>query len=126
MQVTCFWAASRTRDALRDSLLRLSDNSIKRGKKVTVRINFSSSSLLQKLFHTTSPKGKTYAPSTWQSQLGLPAQHDLAGLDFEVKSSFFLPFSVWHPKFVIIDETEVFLPSCNVSWEVCSPCPSLT
>lgn len=28
------------------------------------------------------------------------------------------PFSVWHPKFVIIDDNEVFLPSCNVSWEV--------
>jgi hypothetical protein len=93
---------------------------LQRGKKVKVRIGFSSSSLFQKLFHTSSPEGKIYASSTWHSKLGLPEPQSLAGLDLEVKSVFFLPFSVWHPKFVIVDNKEVFLPSCNVSWEVCS------
>lgn len=88
--VTCFWAASRTRDALNESLLILSNNALKRGRKVRVRICFSSSSLFQKLFHTASPEGKTYPSSTWHSKLGLPEQHDLGGLDLEVKSIFFL------------------------------------
>ncbi|CZT22273.1 uncharacterized protein RCC_08142 [Ramularia collo-cygni] len=114
--VTCFWAASPTRDALNESLLILSDKALQRGKKARVRICFSSSSFFQKLFHTSSPDGKTYPPSVWHSKLGLP-EHGLEGLDLEVKSIFFLPFSVWHPKFVIIDDNEVFLPSCNVSWE---------
>lgn len=55
-----------------------------------VRICLSSLSLLQKLFHTSSPEGKTYPPEIWHSKLGLPGQHDLTGLDLEVKSIFFL------------------------------------
>lgn len=124
--VTCFWAASRTRDALNESLLKLSNNALLKGKKVRVRIGFSSSSLFQKLFHTASPEGKIYDPLTRHSKLGLPRQNELANLDLEIKSIFFLPFSVWHPKFVIVDGKEVFLPSCNVSWEVCyifASCP---
>jgi phosphatidylserine/phosphatidylglycerophosphate/cardiolipin synthase-like enzyme len=34
-----------------------------------------------------------------------------------VKSIFVLPFSVMHPKFMVIDRKIAVLPSCNVSWE---------
>ncbi|KAK4504164.1 hypothetical protein PRZ48_005080 [Zasmidium cellare] len=117
--VTCFWARSQTLDALNESLLKLSSSALQRsdGKKIKVRIGFSSSSLFQKLFHTSSASGQIYPPSQWTSKLGLLSQEDLGGLDLQIKSQFFLPFSVWHPKFVIIDRKRVFLPSCNVSWE---------
>lgn len=115
--ITCFWAPSQTRDALNESLLRLSSSALQKGKKIKVRIGFSSCSLFQKLLHTSSPAGRTYDPSEWTKKLGLLSEQDLGGLNLEVKSIFFLPFSVWHPKFVIIDSTRVFLPSCNVSWE---------
>ncbi|SMY18977.1 unnamed protein product [Zymoseptoria tritici ST99CH_1A5] len=115
--VTCFWAASKSKDALNESLIKLSNAALQRKTKIKVRIGFSSCSLLQKLFHTRSPEGHTYDASTWQKKLGLPGKNDISGLDLEIRSIFFLPFSVWHPKFVIIDNREVFLPSCNVSWE---------
>ncbi|GIZ42714.1 hypothetical protein CKM354_000597300 [Cercospora kikuchii] len=121
--ITCFWAASPTRDALNDTLLKLSAKALARtslnssAKRIRVRIGFSSSSLFQKLFHTSSPSGRIYSPSEWSKKLVLPAAEDLEGLDLEVKSIFFLPFSVWHPKFVVVDRKEVLLPSCNVSWE---------
>jgi len=35
----------------------------------------------------------------------------------QVKSIFLLPFSVMHPKFIIVDRKVAVLPSCNVSWE---------
>jgi phosphatidylserine/phosphatidylglycerophosphate/cardiolipin synthase-like enzyme len=35
----------------------------------------------------------------------------------QVKSIFLLPFSVMHPKFIIVDRKIAVLPSCNVSWE---------
>jgi phosphatidylserine/phosphatidylglycerophosphate/cardiolipin synthase-like enzyme len=38
-------------------------------------------------------------------------------LDLKIKSVFLLPFSVMHPKFMIIDRKTVVLPSCNISWE---------
>ncbi|KAK3684630.1 hypothetical protein LTR37_020094 [Vermiconidia calcicola] len=115
--VTCFWARSRTLDALNDTLLQLSAKAIKTGNKIRIRICFSSLSLFQKLFHTTSLQGRTYAPSEWQRTLGLPSAEEMAGLDLEVKSIFIRPFSVMHPKFVLIDRKRMFLPSCNVSWE---------
>ncbi|KAM3425371.1 hypothetical protein BST61_g7317 [Cercospora zeina] len=124
--ITCFWASSPTRSALNDTLLKLSAKALARTtssdrsssiKRIRVRIGFSSSSLFQKLFHTSSPSGKVYPPTEWSTKLGLPAAENLEGIDLEVKSIFFLPFSVWHPKFVVIDRKEVFVPSCNVSWE---------
>ncbi|KAF7197765.1 hypothetical protein HII31_00854 [Pseudocercospora fuligena] len=114
--ITCFLAPSKTKDALNESLLRLSSSALQRARKVRVRIGFSSSGLFQKLFHTSSPAGRTYQPSEWRN-LGFLGEEDLGGLDLEVKSMFFLPFSVWHPKFVVVDRKHVFLPSCNVSWE---------
>jgi phosphatidylserine/phosphatidylglycerophosphate/cardiolipin synthase-like enzyme len=74
-------------------------------------------SFFQRLFHTFSLYGRKYEASQWNSTLGLPDPEGLNGLEMEVKSIFVLPFSVMHPKFVIVDRMKVFLPSCNVSWE---------
>ncbi|RMY92497.1 hypothetical protein D0861_02475 [Hortaea werneckii] len=52
-----------------------------------------------------------------RSTFGLPSADELTGLDLQIKSIFVLPFSVMHPKFIIIDRKRVLLPSCNVSWE---------
>lgn len=115
--VTCFWARSPTLDALSDALVQLSENASQRGQKIRVRICYSSLSIFQKLFHTSSLSGQVYPPSSWSRKLGLPEPEKLTGLEMEVKSIFILPFSVMHPKFVIVDRKKVFLPSCNVSWE---------
>ena len=115
--VTCFWAQSDTLTALNATLVELSTKALNRGRKIKVRICLSSLSLSQKLFHTSSLKGRVYTPSEWQTTLGLPSVDELDGLDLEVKSIFILPFSVMHPKFVIVDRSKAFLPSCNVSWE---------
>ena len=117
--VTCFWARSSALDQLSAALIRLSarvNNQPNGTSKLRVRLCFSSCSLIQKLSHTSSPAGHIYPPSKWQS-LGLPPPGDLAGLDLQVKSLFFLPFSVMHPKFVIIDRQRALFPSCNLSYE---------
>lgn len=153
--ITCFWStASETLARLRETLLQLSKKSHalqqqrkKKGKKeqqkkIKVRIGFSSSSVWQKLTHTSSKEGKVYSgeevfgkrgllsPSLSSSSSSSSSEKETKeekekeeekelwrGLDLEIKSIFFLPFSVWHPKFVIVDRKEVWLPSCNVSWE---------
>ncbi|RKU44033.1 hypothetical protein DL546_004997 [Coniochaeta pulveracea] len=123
--VTCFWAASKTRSALAQALesLALARKSwIERGhslQPLNVHICFSSRSVFQKLFHTTSQDGYEYPPSSWTNTLGLPPAEllEVAGLRLRVKTLFLLPFSVMHPKFVIVDRQRAFIPSCNVSWE---------
>ncbi|OIW29350.1 phospholipase D/nuclease [Coniochaeta ligniaria NRRL 30616] len=123
--VTCFWAKSETLSALGDALDRLAAHRralIDRGGHVQplrMHICFSSRSLLQKLFHTSSRHGYTYPPSSWPKTLGLPAAQvlDAGRIQLQVKTLFFLPFSVMHPKFLIIDRHRAFIPSCNVSWE---------
>ena len=115
--VTCFWARSATLDALNETLVALSEKALRRGKKVRVRICLSSVSFFQRLFHTFSLQGRKYDPGQWKGVLGLPDPEELRGLEMEVKSVFVLPFSVMHPKFVIVDRKKVLLPSCNVSWE---------
>jgi phosphatidylserine/phosphatidylglycerophosphate/cardiolipin synthase-like enzyme len=115
--VTCFWARSPTLDALNETLIALSDKVLRQGRKIRVRICLSSVSLWQKLFQTSSLNGRRYPPQQWRSMFGLPDPDKLRGLEMEVKSIFVLPFSVMHPKFVIIDRTKALLPSCNVSWE---------
>lgn len=113
--VTCFWADSATRQALGDSLLKLGREAQEQQRRIRVRIGFSSTSLLQKL---TQHGSRLYNPTEWHTKLGLPRElADLSALDLEITSIFYLPFSVWHPKFVIIDRRSAFLPSCNVSWE---------
>ncbi|KAJ4389586.1 hypothetical protein N0V93_007057 [Gnomoniopsis smithogilvyi] len=119
--VTCFWARSKTLTALSDTLEQLARR--REGQQpsqpLRICICFSSRSLLQKLFHTSSRDGYVYPASTWTTKLGLPSPSILAAgnIDLRVKSLFFLPFSVMHPKFVIVDRQKAFAPSCNVSWE---------
>lgn len=129
--VTCFWAPSPTLSALREALERLAaercdriHSAIMSGcdpdvSPLRIRICFSSRSFLQKLSHTWSRDGYVYPPSDWETVLGLPSPEVLhAGrIDLRVKSLFFLPFSVMHPKFLIVDRQKAWLPSCNVSWE---------
>ena len=117
--VTCFWARSTSLERLCSTLVKLSDRARSQPTgtpKLRVRLCFSSRSLTQKLFHTSSANGYLYPPSRW-CWLGLPPPEDVQGLDLQVKSLFILPFSVMHPKFVIIDRQHVLLPSCNLSWE---------
>ncbi len=128
--VTCFWARSKTLTALCDALVKLAahrralirDALVRDGATpppLRVRICFSSRSLLQKLLHTQSRSGYVYPPVSWPRKLGLPDASllEAGGIELHVKSLFFLPFSVMHPKFVIIDRQRAFVPSCNVSWE---------
>jgi len=115
--VTCFWAPSPSLTYLHDLLLALSAKAVAQRSKIRVRIGFSSLSIWQKLFHTTSPAGRVWRAEKWSASLHLPAQELLPGLHVVVKSIFVLPFSVMHPKFVVIDREVAVLPSCNVSWE---------
>ena len=123
--VTCFWAKSKTLSALSEALGHLAEHRrtlIDRGEVVQslrMHICFSSRSLLQKLFHTSSRNGYAYPPSSWAKDLGLPSAQvfDAGRIELQVKTLFFLPFSVMHPKYLIIDRQCAFVPSCNVSWE---------
>ncbi|KAI3391489.1 hypothetical protein diail_7216 [Diaporthe ilicicola] len=119
--VTCFWAPSKTLTALSDALVQLARQreAQRPAHPLRVRICFSSRSLFQKLSHTSSADGYVYPRSAWSSKLGLPAPEVLAAgnVELEVKSLFFLPFSVMHPKFLVVDRRRAFVPSCNVSWE---------
>ncbi|OAK93772.1 phospholipase D/nuclease [Phaeosphaeriaceae sp. SRC1lsM3a] len=116
--VTCFWARSETLQTLNHVLRHLSNKAIHRGTdKIRVRLCFSSLSIFQKLFHKQTVAGQTYEPDVWVKKLGLPDPQELGGLDLKIKSVFILPFSVMHPKFIIVDRKRVALPSCNISWE---------
>jgi phosphatidylserine/phosphatidylglycerophosphate/cardiolipin synthase-like enzyme len=117
--VTCYWAQSDSLNRIADSLRKLSARNLASPKtdKTRVRICFSSSGVWQKLSHPQTRQGRTYAPSEWSKTLGLPSPEELQGIDLQVKSIFFLPISIIHPKFVVIDRKLAFLPSCNVSWE---------
>ncbi|KAK2043880.1 hypothetical protein LZ31DRAFT_554843 [Colletotrichum somersetense] len=124
--VTCFWAPSDTLTAITETLGLLADRrreAIQASGEhalttLRVRICFSSRSFFQKIFHPWSRDGYTYPPSAWP-KLGLPPDTTLkaARIELSVKSLFFLPFSVMHPKFVIVDRKRAWMPSCNVSWE---------
>ncbi|KAG6012445.1 hypothetical protein E4U43_007795 [Claviceps pusilla] len=119
--VTCYWAASPSLDAIRDGLTQLAASRQSRGTTcppLRVSIGFSSWGLLQKLFHTSCTAGEAYPPSQW-SKLGLPDERTLVsgGIQLTVKSLFFRPMSVMHPKYVLVDGSRAFMPSCNVSWE---------
>ncbi|KAI1171902.1 hypothetical protein F4777DRAFT_28294 [Nemania sp. FL0916] len=130
--VTCFWARSSTLTALREVIERVaktrrdhirsqppSHRAHNPLRPLRIRICFSSRSLFQKLFHTWSRDGYVYPRSDWTSKLGLPDPElvDAGLIDLQVKSLFFLPFSVMHPKFLIVDRKRAWLPSCNISWE---------
>ncbi|TVY25467.1 hypothetical protein LHYA1_G005730 [Lachnellula hyalina] len=114
--VTCFWAKSESLESLSSLLLKLSAKAVSQSRKIQVRICFSSRGLAQKLFQTSSLDGEIYPPSSWLS-LGLPDPESLSGLELVVKCVFVRPFSVMHPKFILVDRQVAFMPSCNVSWE---------
>ncbi|KAL7941328.1 hypothetical protein V8C42DRAFT_335415 [Trichoderma barbatum] len=119
--VTCYWAASPSLDGIRQTLIQLAEARSKPGEQLPtlhVSIGFSSWGLFQKLFHTSAPEGCVYPPSKW-AKLGLPDEETLrkGGIEMTVKSLFFTPLSVMHPKYVIVDEAKAWVPSCNVSWE---------
>ncbi|KAG5975022.1 hypothetical protein E4U56_003989 [Claviceps arundinis] len=119
--VTCYWATSPSLESISNGLAQLAAQRHSAGATrpvLKVSIGFSSSGLLQKLFHTWSTKGEAYPPSRW-AKLGLPDEETLAsgGIQLTVKSLFFTPLSVMHPKYVIVDGKRAFIPSCNVSWE---------
>ncbi|KAF2840014.1 hypothetical protein M501DRAFT_931708 [Patellaria atrata CBS 101060] len=112
--VTCFWAPSSTLSKLSDALKKISQIRIEQNKpNLLVFICLSSLSISQKLFQTSSLSGKRQS----NQSLGLPPPEELRGLDLHIKSIFVKPFSVMHPKFIIVDRSKVWLPSCNVSWE---------
>jgi hypothetical protein len=116
--ITCFWAASESQKIVNRSLRRLSEKALKNSpRKIRVFLGLSSLSWFQKLFQTSSLSGHLYPPSKWNSQLQLPPPEEVSGIDLTVKSIFVRPFSVMHPKFMVIDRKLVCLPSCNVSWE---------
>ena len=114
--VTCFWAASATRDLVNDALKHLSDKALASSKKTSVQICFSSSSLARNMLLPTPQKGQHYQPASW-TKLGLPAPEALRGLDLKVTRKFFWPFGIVHSKYVVIDRKLAIFPSCNVSWE---------
>ncbi|KXH69161.1 hypothetical protein CSAL01_08374 [Colletotrichum salicis] len=124
--VTCFWAPSDTLSAIKETLELLAERRREMIQTsgedavapLRVRICFSSRSFFQKIFHPWSRDGYAYPTSAWP-KLGLPPDTTLkaARIDLTVKSLFFLPFSVMHPKFVIVDRKRAWMPSCNVSWE---------
>ena len=113
---TCFWAPSSSLTHLASTLRTLSAHRLAHPElpPLRVRICMSSLSLLQKLL---PPATQSYPPSTWQRTLHLPAPEELAGLDLTVTSKFYLPFSVLHSKYVIVDRETLLLPSSNISWE---------
>ena len=123
--VTCFWAKSASQQRLANSLRHLAQRARAKDKLVSVRLCFSSRSLWQKCTHTSSLRGQIYHPLTWAGTFGLPNPDELVGhgvtrtggVSLTVKSIFVKPFSVMHPKFIVIDRKLVFLPSCNISWE---------
>jgi phosphatidylserine/phosphatidylglycerophosphate/cardiolipin synthase-like enzyme len=118
--VTCYWAESPSLDAFKATLEQLATLRKQQGSSQPLRITigFSSHGLLQKLFHTASRDGHIYPPSQW-GKLGLPDEALLreARIDMTVKSLFFTPFSVMHPKYLLVDDQKAWIPSCNVSWE---------
>lgn len=121
--VTCFWAKSQSRNDLSQMLRQLSARalalrarSVNPGRNIRVRLCLSSVSIIQKLLQTNHTNGMVYLPDKW-ANIGLPDPQELTGLDMVVKSVFVKPFSVMHPKFILIDREKVFMPSCNVSWE---------
>lgn len=118
--VTCFWADSPTANSIRATLFELAASRASQSDLPTlhITIGFSSRGLFQKLFHTSSRNGHVYPPTEWKA-LKLPDQQTLqsGSIELTVKTLFFTPFSVMHPKYLIVDETEAWVPSCNVSWE---------
>ncbi|EWC48870.1 hypothetical protein DRE_00175 [Drechslerella stenobrocha 248] len=92
---------------------------VRRGTDTTLKVHvcFSSSSFLQKITHTRSPRGRRWKPKEWR-KLGLPGETYLAGaVELTVTSLFFRPVGLLHGKYAIVDRKTLLVPSSNVSWE---------
>lgn len=114
--VTCFWAKeSISREDVASLLRKLSAKAIQQNRIIQVRICFSSESSWRRL-NPCRMEGKIHHPRSWK-RLGLPAEGEIKGLELVVKSAFVPPFSVMHPKFILMDRKTAWMPSCNVSWE---------
>ncbi|EXJ57360.1 hypothetical protein A1O7_07707 [Cladophialophora yegresii CBS 114405] len=114
--VTCFWAASVTRDLINEALVYLSQKALSSSKKISVRICFSSASLARNMLLPTPKEGEQYPSSSWR-KIGLPRPEELKGLTLRVSRKFFWPFGIIHSKYVVVDRKFAIFPSCNVSWE---------
>lgn len=114
--VTCFWAASVTRDGINEALKELANKARVSSSKIAVQICFSSSSLPRNMLLPTPKEGQRYPPSMWK-KLGLPGPDELTGLHLRVVRKFFWPFGIIHSKYVIVDRKLAIFPSCNISWE---------
>ena len=109
---TCFWTPSPSLSTLHDALIALNNRARQYGRRIPVRILFSSYSFAQKFL---SPNGvQKWKSSTWE-KLGLPNPSFIDSLDLTVLSRFRKPFGVMHAKFVIIDRQIVVLSSSNIS-----------
>jgi phosphatidylserine/phosphatidylglycerophosphate/cardiolipin synthase-like enzyme len=114
--VTCFWAASATRDSLHTALLELSAKALESASRIRVQICFSSNSLARNMLLPTPKDGQRYKTEQW-TNLGLPSSSEIPGLDLTIMRKFFWPFGIIHSKYVIVDRKFAIMPSCNVSWE---------
>ncbi|OCT47042.1 Phospholipase D/Transphosphatidylase [Cladophialophora carrionii] len=114
--VTCFWAASATRDLVNEALVHLSEKGLSSSKKISVQICFSSASLARNMLLPTPKEGQHYPSSSWK-KIGLPRPEELKGLNMRVSRKFFWPFGIIHSKYVVVDRELAIFPSCNVSWE---------
>ena len=114
--VTCFWAASATRDALHTALLELSAKAVSSSSRLRVHICFSTYSLARNLLLPTPKRGQNYGPRKWR-KLGLPDASRIPGLELRVTRKFGWPWGIIHSKYVVIDREVAIFPSCNVSWE---------
>lgn len=114
--VTCFWAKrSQSCKDLASMLRKLSAKALQLARTIQVRLCFSSESSWRR-FNPARRKGKVHAPKSWE-RIGLPTEEEVKGLNLVVKSAFVPPFSVMHPKFILMDRQKAWMPSCNVSWE---------
>jgi phosphatidylserine/phosphatidylglycerophosphate/cardiolipin synthase-like enzyme len=114
--VSCFWSKkSASCKDVASMLRKLSDKALRLGRVIQVRLCFSSESSWRR-FNPARMKGKVHEPRYWR-RLGLPAAEEISGLNLVVKSAFVPPFSVMHPKFILMDRHRAWMPSCNVSWE---------
>jgi hypothetical protein len=109
---TCFWAVSPSLSLLHDALIALNGRGIRNGRRIAVRIMFSSYSFRQKFLSFSGTR--IWKSNTW-TKLGLPAASKLENLDITVFSRFKKPFGVMHAKFLIIDRAVVVMPSSNIS-----------
>ncbi|KIW65980.1 hypothetical protein PV04_08193 [Phialophora macrospora] len=114
--VTCFWAASATRELVNEALVHLSEKALSSSTRISVRICFSSSSLARNMLLPTPKEGQHYPSSSWK-KIGLPGPEELTGLDLRVSRKFSWPFGIIHSKYVVVDRKLAIFPSCNVSWE---------